>query len=317
MTNNLYISQRTNERAELIERKANTVVLKMVETSEIKEIGSATLKRWWKLAPAVAQDTLTEVELGPESNNAPGPKYEAQPIPPKAVEPESAPTEAQDVHSEPEPANEADNKPETEKSSTEPVALSDVARKLEELFDTLNEIYYEGKLPRPIITIQSTPKFFGHCSTKQVWKSEDEAMYEINIGAEFLNRPKEQTAATLQHEMVHLYCRVNDIDETCQKGRYHNKTFKLEAETRGLIIGYNRTIGYSPTEPSPEFIQKLQEAGFDISVPFCRETILAKKTGDREKPHKYVCPVCGQTVRSTGDLQIVCGICDEPMTKES
>lgn len=299
MANKLYISQRTNERAELIERKTNTVVLKMVETGEVKEIGSATLKRWWKPIPAESESTTAVKSLI------------------NMLELQGAPAESQGIPGEPEPASEVDNKDDAKTTTTEPVALSDVTRKLEELFDTLNTLYYEGTLPRPIITIQSTPKAYGHCSTKQVWKSENEAMYEINIGAEFINRPKESTAATLQHEMVHLYCRVNDIDETCQKGRYHNKTFKLEAEARGLIIGYNRTIGYSPTEPSEEFKQKLQNAGFDLSVPFCRETILAKKTSDREKPHKYVCGVCGQKVSSTADLNIVCGICGVPMTKES
>jgi len=321
---------RNDKLAELLDRREDGATLKMLDTDETIEVGIPTLKRWWKLVPTVAQDAPVESETVAEADNTPESEtaateavepqtkaqIESQPETQSDGESQDTPTEAQGVPGESETANEADNKPEAEKSSTESVSLSDVARKLEELFDTLNEIYYEGKLPRPIITIQSTPKFFGHCSTKQIWKSEGEAMYEINLGAEFLNRLKEHTAATLQHEMVHLYCRVNDIDETCQKGRYHNKTFKLEAEARGLIIGYNRTIGYSLTEPSEEFKQKLEEAGFDLSVPFCRETILAKKTGDREKPHKYVCPVCGQTVRSTGDLQIVCGICDEPMTKE-
>lgn len=309
-----YRNTRNDKLAEMLDRREDGATLRMLDTDETIEVGIPTLKRWWKLVPSVAP--LAEIEIGPEST--PGPSYEAQPIPPRAVEPEAqvAPTEPTVNPVEPEATSEDDNKCLNEKTATEPMKLSEVVQKLEELFDTLNGIYYEGALPRPVITIQSTPKAYGHCSTKQIWKAEDEAMYEINIGAEFLNRAKENTAATLQHEMVHLYCRVNDIDETCQKGRYHNKTFKLEAEARGLIIGYNRTIGYSPTEPSEEFKQKLQEAGYELSVPFCRETILAKKTSDREKPHKYVCSCCGQKVSSTADLNIICGDCDVPMTRQ-
>jgi hypothetical protein len=53
------------------------------------------------------------------------------------------------------------------------------------------------------------------------------------------------------HEMVHLYCLVNEIQDTCQKGRYHNKTFKAEA--RDLEIGYDRTVGFSHTNPTEAF----------------------------------------------------------------
>ena len=83
---------------------------------------------------------------------------------------------------------------ETEEPKT--MKMSDVVGKLEGLFDILNTAYFGSLLPRPVITVQSTPKAYGHCSTKKIWKSESEAMYEINIGAEFLNRPSANTAAT-------------------------------------------------------------------------------------------------------------------------
>ena len=34
--------------AELIEKQENAVKMKVVETGEIKEVGLATFKRWWK-----------------------------------------------------------------------------------------------------------------------------------------------------------------------------------------------------------------------------------------------------------------------------
>lgn len=304
-----YKNARNEKLAELIERREDGATLRMLETGETIEVGIPTLKRWWKLVP---ETTFADVEIPATDNGGSGPKYEAEPIPKKPA----APAEPTAAPIEPEATNEVDNKPEAEKSTVEPLKLSEVAKSLEELFDLLNGLYFEDKLPAPVITIQSTPKAYGHCTTKQIWKSENEAMYEINIGAEFLNRPRENTAATLLHEMVHLHCRVNDINETCQKGRYHNKTFKLEAEARDLEIGYDRAIGYSPTTPTEVFKQKLAAAGFDMNVPFARETIIAKKTSDREKPHKYTCPLCGQEVKTTADLNIVCGICEVPMSRE-
>ena len=139
--------------------------------------------------------------------------------------------------------------PKTEAPATEdkpePMKMSETITALETIFDKLNAIYFEGKLPRPVITVQTTPKAYGHCSTKKIWKSENEGMYEINLGAEFINRPKESTCATLLHEMVHLFCTENEIADTCQNGRYHNKTFKAECESRDLIVEYDRANGYA------------------------------------------------------------------------
>ena len=196
-----------------------------------------------------------------------------------------------------------------------PMKMSDVVNKLESLFDILNKVYFDSSLPKPVITVQSTPKAYGHCSTKKVWKAETEAMYEINIGAEFLNRPSANTAATMCHEMVHLYCLVNEIADTCQKGRYHNKTFKSEAEARDLEIGYDRTVGYSLTNPTEAFKKTLEDNGFVLEVPFARVMPEAKAKAEREKPHRYVCPICGQEVKTTAELNIICGICEAPMER--
>lgn len=207
--------------------------------------------------------------------------------------------------------------PKTETPATEdkpePMKMSETITALETIFDKLNAIYFEGKLPRPVITVQTTPKAYGHCSTKKIWKSENEGMYEINLGAEFINRPKESTCATLLHEMVHLFCTENEIADTCQNGRYHNKTFKAECESRDLIVEYDRANGYAHTSPTDAFKAKLAEAGVDLSVRFARVMPKAKAKAEREKAHRYVCPVCGQEVRTTSELSLICGHCNVNM----
>jgi hypothetical protein len=209
--------------------------------------------------------------------------------------------------------------PKTEAPATEdkpePMKMSETITALETIFDKLNAIYFEGKLPRPVITVQTTPKAYGHCSTKKIWKSENEGMYEINLGAEFINRPKESTCATLLHEMVHLFCTENEIADTCQNGRYHNKTFKAECESRDLIVEYDRANGYAHTSPTDAFKAKLAEAGVDLSVRFARVMPKAKAKAEREKAHRYVCPVCGQEVRTTSELSLICGHCNVTMDR--
>lgn len=225
---------------------------------------------------------------------------------------ETAETEAAEPEAKPEePKAET---PATE-SKAEPMKMGETITALETIFDKLNAIYFEGKLPRPVITVQTTPKAYGHCSTKKIWKAENEGMYEINLGAEFINRPKENTCATLLHEMVHLFCSENEIADTCQHGRYHNKTFKAECESRDLTVEYDRANGYAHTAPTDAFKTKLAEASVDLSVRFARVMPKAKAKAEREKAHRYVCPVCGQEVRTTSELSLICGHCNVTMDR--
>ena len=265
-------------------------------------MAAATYDRRWTIyeEPAVpeADDLLGDNEAGKpaETGDAPEEKPEGEPA------------------DEPKPDKKA--KKSAEADPADPMKMSETIAALEDIFDKLNAIYFEGKLPKPGITVQTTPKAYGHCSTKKIWKAgEAEGMYEINLGAEYINREKEQTCATLLHEMVHLYCNENEISETCQKGRYHNKTFKAECEARNLEVEYDRANGYSHTIATEAFKAKLTEAGVDLTVRFARIMPKAKAKAERAKAHAYVCPICGQAVRTTGDLSLICGVCEVPMSR--
>ena len=90
-----------------------------------------------------------------------------------------------------------------------------VAGYLNKVFDILNAEFFECELSRPTITIQSTPKAYGHFSLREdTWVSKIGGTHEINIGAGTLSRPIEEVAATLLHEMVHYYNYV----KRCKKG---------------------------------------------------------------------------------------------------
>lgn len=95
------------------------------------------------------------------------------------------------------------------------VSLKPVIEELENLFSKFNARFFADKLEKPVITVSPdhTRGAYGWCTGWKAWKAgEDEGHYEINLCAEYLNRPFEETCGTLIHEMVHPRC-VNFITE--------------------------------------------------------------------------------------------------------
>lgn len=295
LTNKKIVNKETGEIRQVVSideenRKIYSVPVDEPE-AEPGVMAAASYDRRWKLYEEPATDD-------PENDE------------PQQEVPEAGDAENDELQQKAPETNDAEN---DGAEPQEPMKMGETITQLESIFDKLNEVYFEGTLPRAVITIQTTPKAYGHCSTKKIWKSETEAMHEINLGAEYINRPKEQTCATLLHEMVHLYCAENEISDTCQHGRYHNKAFKAECEARDLEVEYDRANGYAHTKPTEAFKQKLGDAGIDLSIRFARIPPKAKAKAERAKAHTYICPQCGQKVRSTGLLNLICGDCELSM----
>ena len=91
------------------------------------------------------------------------------------------------------------------------VKTSRAAGQLEKMFRELNKHYFAGKLPEPIISLKKTPSAYGHITCSKVWQAGGENKYEINISSATLDRPIEETASTLLHEMVHEHCMETGI----------------------------------------------------------------------------------------------------------
>lgn len=188
---------------------------------------------------------------------------------------------------------------------------------LEKIYSVLNRDKFDGKLDMPVITIQTSVKAYGHVTVNKVWKDSKTERYELNISAEYINRPIENVVATLLHEMVHIYNLDNGIQDTSRGGRYHNKKFKAKAEEVGLIITHDNSIGWSITEPSEELKVYIQNYKWQDIPLFRRGGVRSAGSGKgAKKPsstRKYTCPCCGQSVRATKKIYIVCGDCNARM----
>lgn len=192
---------------------------------------------------------------------------------------------------------------------------------LAKLYDFCNEKLFGGELMRPVITVQCDMrnKAFGWWSVKKVWRenAEDEGEHELNITAQQLDRPIKEIAATMIHEMCHQYASVHKMQDTSRSGNYHNKLYKKIAEAHGLKVDFAKTIGWSVTSLTDESAAMIDEfvkdnpADIIYRLPFMKgETVKVSST------RKYTCPICGNSVRATKEVWILCVDCNQLMQEE-
>lgn len=202
-----------------------------------------------------------------------------------------------------------------------------VAGYLSKVFDLLNAEFFESTLSKPTITIQSTPKAYGHFSLRNdTWISKKGATHEINIGAGTLARPIEDICATLLHEMVHYFNFVNGIQDCSRGGTYHNRRFRDSAITHGLLVEHHDKYGWTITTPSDHLLQfcldndltdiliNRNEYGGCWVTGTGTHAPAPPPTGDKtSSTRKYICPCCGNSVRATKTVNIGCLDCAHQM----
>lgn len=192
---------------------------------------------------------------------------------------------------------------------------------LGKLYDYVNDKLFKNQLERPVITVQTDErsKAYGWFTLGRVWKEskDDDGQYEINMSAQFLNRPANEIANTLIHEACHQFAKENNVQDCSRGGSYHNKLFKKIAEEHGLTVENVEKIGWSKTsltEGTERLLQSFLKENPEMLI--YREPILKGARVKTSSTRKYVCPCCGNSVRATKRVNIACIDCDEPMQEE-
>lgn len=190
-------------------------------------------------------------------------------------------------------------------------------------FDKLNNALFGGKLPGAAITIQSQGRkkgVLGWCTVGEVWNDKDgnTKKYEINITAEYLNRPMNEVMETLLHEMIHLHNNVNGIKDTSRGYTYHNKRYKEQAEAHGLNVEHHDKIGWSLTSLKPETERLINGFGLDASAfEIARLHFGGAESGKGKgsSQTKWICG-CGTAIRATKEIDVTCNECEQKFEKE-
>lgn len=206
---------------------------------------------------------------------------------------------------------------------------SRLAMYLEKLYDKLNHDFFEDSLERPVITVQSTARAYGHYTLYNAWNIKGEGYRELNIGAGTLDRPIENVLATLLHEMCHQYNDiVLNVQDCSRGGTYHNRFFKETAESHGLNVSKTEKYGYSRTEPADRLLEWILNNNIQ-EIQLCRNDmptifpVITKGPGRapaisgsgimKSNSRRYVCPECGMIVRATRTVHVLCGDCMREM----
>lgn len=220
----------------------------------------------------------------------------------------------------------------------DPINTTAILTELYRIYDRLNKDWWHDELPQVFITLNPgtqgkkqyygmfTPKSWGHTNITEEEKAQNpngdafinpdrilDYSHEISISPEFFLRPLENWVGTLQHEVVHLYCEINNILDTSNNGVYHNKRFLNVAEEHGLRADKAETVGYAYTIPSDQFAFWCKSLEVDEKL-FQYFRKIAEKSETKATPKKrYVCPTCGMTVQAKRNLNIVCGACNKQL----
>lgn len=192
---------------------------------------------------------------------------------------------------------------------------------LGKLYDYLNQYLFNFDLERPVITVQNDERnrAYGWFTCGKVWKesAQDDGEYEINISAQYLNRPANEIASTMLHEMCHHYAKINNLQDCSRGGTYHNKLFKDIAEKHGLTVENVAKIGWSKTSLTEETEKLLANfLALNPATVIYRLPVLKGQRVKTSSTRKYICPCCGNSVRATKSVNIACIDCEMPMQQE-
>ena len=85
---------------------------------------------------------------------------------------------------------------------------------LQKIYNLINQEYFHNELEEITLTVQESVRSYGHVSVSDTWFTDDKAMKELNISANYLRRDITEIVTTLIHECSHIWNMQHDIKDT-------------------------------------------------------------------------------------------------------
>ena len=181
-------------------------------------------------------------------------------------------------------------------------AFHQIAARMNSLFDQLNIVFFNSRLPKAVISIG--PDLIVRYGYYRIGRDDIGAKNRIHLNSRHFGRSESDVAVTLLHEMLHVHQHL--FETPCRKPSYHNAEFVKLAASLGLEseIESGRT-----KHVSSELRRTLAGMGFS------HDKCLISGVDDRpiQRPLRKVlwqCK-CGQEVWVDRDIlaNVVCSAC--------
>lgn len=181
-------------------------------------------------------------------------------------------------------------------------------------------------VPEVVVTLASGTSArgmkFGHFAADR-WLRGEDAIHELFIGGEGLARGGVGTIGTLLHEAGHAAAAARGIQDTSRQGRYHNKRFKVIAESFGLTLDHDSSIGWSVTTvpDATAAIYAAEIRRLDAAITAHRRAEMTGAGGRTSNNNGKAAECsCGRKIRASVTVleagPIICGICGEEFEPE-
>lgn len=185
-----------------------------------------------------------------------------------------------------------------------------VTDKLNLLFDTLNEIVFDGSFQRPKFRIFKS-KTWKNWYVKKISENE---LYEISLCEERLKDPYKIIVMKMLHQMIHIYCSKNHISDSSRKMRYHNKIFRNYAMRFGLIVPGRSADGFTEVDIRKDVYNAVRGILYDENCfSEALEQDIKMNPAVYDKLVELECPLCHVKAKTGRKAVLICGKCYKVM----
>ena len=182
------------------------------------------------------------------------------------------------------------------------------------IFNHFNRELFAEALP-PVMLVFSrgrSHRTSGHFAPKR-WSDGSTQLDEISLNPDALDQPAQEIAATIVHEMCHLW---QSIHGKPSRSGYHNNEWAKKMEAVGVVPSNTgqpggRRVGQQMADYPIEggaFLRAF--AQLQRSLPFSSGFKRATKAGGRDSSKtRYTCPQCRVNIWGKLGLAVICGGC--------
>jgi hypothetical protein len=187
------------------------------------------------------------------------------------------------------------------------------------MYDHFNEALFGGQLPHVILNFSRKAHTLGFFAPER-WDNGRKVTHEISLNPSYLReREPRDVAATLVHEMVHLW---QSEHGTPSRVGYHNSEWAEKMDEVGLVPSSTGEPGGARVgqkmshyiAPGGSFARAYVSLPKAARLPWqCGEPGegRGRRGASPKNKVKYTCPECGVNAWGKPELNLRCGDCDK------